>query len=215
MSRTTAILKPKEREQLRYGLIDPTRQSQIAERDEPSSGERTRLHGGVNRLRCLSNGTGDGIVSAEIVDESAREVLHRQAVLRENRNFKITDGFRCGKSVTRQSGGMDYLEHERRCRTTEITPKAIHIRLVAARRSTGATARQLASSAGIPYTTFKTQETAGSPSLKMLDFYWRAYQIDPNFIMGGDTARLLPDTISALLEHLDDPDAKGSGKEHG
>jgi hypothetical protein len=59
------------------------------------------------------------------------------------------------------------------------------------------------------YTTFKTQEVAGSPSLKMLDFYWKAFQIDPNFVMGGDTARLPSETTSALLEFLDDPAAKG------
>lgn len=103
---------------------------------------------------------------------------------------------------------MDYLEHERRCRTSEVTPEAIHARLVAARKSTGLTAKQLATSAGMAYTTFKTQEVAGSPSLKMLDFYWKAFQIDPNFVMGGDTARLPPETTAALLEFLDDPEAK-------
>lgn len=109
---------------------------------------------------------------------------------------------------------MDYLEKQRRCRETVITPQAIHLRLVAARKSTGYNARQLASSAGITYSTFKTQETAGSPSLKMLDFYWKAFQIDPNFIMGGDGARLLPGTFEAVLEHLDDPEANSSDAEH-
>jgi len=108
---------------------------------------------------------------------------------------------------------MDYLEKQRRCRETVITPQAIHLRLVAARKSTGLNARQLASSAGITYSTFKTQEAAGSPSLKMLDFYWKAFQIDPNFIMGGDGARLPPDTFEAILEHLDDPAANTSEKE--
>ncbi|MEH6833986.1 MULTISPECIES: hypothetical protein [Falsihalocynthiibacter] len=107
---------------------------------------------------------------------------------------------------------MDYLEKKRRSRETVITPQAIHLRLVAARKSTGLNARQLASSANITYTTFKTQEAAGSPSLKMLDFYWKAFQIDPNFIMGGDGARLLPDTYEAILAHLDDPESNTSEK---
>jgi hypothetical protein len=102
---------------------------------------------------------------------------------------------------------MDYLEKERRCRSTQVNPEAIHLRLVASRKSTGYTARQLASSAGIKYTTFKSQEGAGSPSLRMLDFYWKAFQIDPNFILGGDFSRILPDTLKELLLHLDDPEA--------
>lgn len=107
---------------------------------------------------------------------------------------------------------MDYLEQERRCRTTQITPEAIHLRLVAVRKSTGYTARELSDSAGIKYTTFKSQEGAGSPSLKMLDFFWRAFQVDPNFILGGDFSRILPDTLSEILKHLDDPEANTSGK---
>ena len=108
---------------------------------------------------------------------------------------------------------MDYLEKERRCRTTVITPEAIHQRLVAARKSTGLSATELAASAGIKYTTFKSQEGAGAPSLRMLDFYWKAYQIDPNFIMGGDFARILPEDLVELLKHLDDPEANNEGKE--
>jgi len=109
---------------------------------------------------------------------------------------------------------MDYLEKQRRTRATEVTPQAIHLRLVAARKATRLNARQLAASANISYTTFKSQEAAGSPSLKMLDFYWKAFQIDPNFIMGGDSARLLPDTLEDLLRHLDDPKANTSGTAH-
>ena len=107
---------------------------------------------------------------------------------------------------------MDYLEKERRCRSTQITPEAIHKRLVAVRKSTGYSAKDLADSAGVKYTTFKSQEGSGSPSLKMLDFYWKAFQVDPNFILGGDFARILDDTLQEILKHLDDPEANTSEK---
>ena len=102
---------------------------------------------------------------------------------------------------------MDYLERQRRLREKIVTQEAIHTRMVAARLATGKSAKQLAENAGITYSTFKTQEYAGSPSLRTLDFYWKAYQIDPNYIMGGDAARIPADVLEELLKHLDDPEA--------
>lgn len=110
---------------------------------------------------------------------------------------------------------MDHFEKERRCRTTVVTPEAIHLRLIAARESTGLSARDLALSSGIKYTTFKSQESSGAPSLRMIDFYWKAFQIDANFILGGDFSRLLPDTLCAILPHLDDPATKGGETRSG
>ncbi|MFV0383665.1 hypothetical protein [Paracoccus sp. (in: a-proteobacteria)] len=100
---------------------------------------------------------------------------------------------------------MNYMEKIRRMRRGDITNEAIHARLVAIRKATGFTARDLAASAGMPYTTFKSQESAGAPSLKMIDFYWKSFQVDANFIFGGDGSRILPDTLSEILTHLDDP----------
>jgi hypothetical protein len=107
---------------------------------------------------------------------------------------------------------MDHFEKERRCRTTQITPTAIHKRLVATRLSTGFSAKDLAASAGIKYTTFKSQEVSGAPSMRMIDFYWKAFQVDANFILGGDFARILPDTLAEILKQLDDPAANNAGK---
>jgi len=108
---------------------------------------------------------------------------------------------------------MEHFEKERRCLTTSITHEAIHLRLTAARKATGFSAKDLASSAGIKYTTFKSQETSGAPSLRMLDFYWKAFQIDANFLIGGDFSRILPDTLAEILKHMNDPEAKTSGTE--
>lgn len=107
---------------------------------------------------------------------------------------------------------MDHFEKERRCRTTEVTPQAIHLRLVASRKATGLSAKELAQSSGIKYTTFKSQETSGSPSLKLIDFYWKAFQVDANFILGGDFSRIHADTLEEILKHLDDPEASAADK---
>jgi hypothetical protein len=97
---------------------------------------------------------------------------------------------------------MEHFEKERLCNTSIVTPEAIHIRLEAVRGATDLNAKQLAVSAGIKYTTFKSQEWAGKPSLKLLEFYWRAFQVDPNFILGGDFSRLVPDTLEEILKRL-------------
>lgn len=105
---------------------------------------------------------------------------------------------------------MDYTVKHRKLRTGEITPQAIHLRLVAARKATGLNARQLSQAAGITYSTFKTQEAAGSPSLRMLDFYWKEHGIDANVIMGGDASRLPIEILDQIVAHLDDPESTGS-----
>ncbi|WP_416913489.1 hypothetical protein [Paracoccus sp. (in: a-proteobacteria)] len=107
------------------------------------------------------------------------------------------------------------MEKIRRMRRGEISNEAIHERLVAIRKATGFTAKDLAASAGMPYTTFKSQEVAGAPSLKMIDFYWKSFDVDANFIIGGDGSRILPDTLTEILTHLDDPSSNTSEKAGG
>ena len=63
--------------------------------------------------------------------------------------------------------------------------------------------KQLAASAGIKYTTFISQEKAGSPSVKLMTFYLKAFMVDYNFILGGDPARLPADVREAILAELD------------
>jgi len=48
--------------------------------------------------------------------------------------------------------------------------------------------------------------------MRMIDFYWKAFQVDANFILGGDFARILPDTLAEILKQLDDPAANNAGK---
>ncbi|KAA9010353.1 hypothetical protein [Histidinibacterium aquaticum] len=129
--------------------------------------------------------------------------------------FVISRIWTSGNAEISDSGNdklMDYLAKQRRARSGSLTPDAIHRRLVAVRLATGFKATDLAESASIKYTTFKSQEGSGSPSLRMLDFYWKAFQVDPNFILGGDFSRILPDTLEAILSHLDDPEAGTSDR---
>ncbi|MEL6648021.1 MAG: XRE family transcriptional regulator [Pseudomonadota bacterium] len=97
---------------------------------------------------------------------------------------------------------MDYLEQERRLQAGDVSPEAIHKRLVAVRKMTGLTSKELAASAGIKYTTFISQEKAGAPSVKLMTFYLRAFMVDYNFILGGDAARLPADVREAILGQL-------------
>tara|TARA_R110002012_G_scaffold105836_1_gene246922 strand:+ start:2705 stop:3043 length:339 start_codon:yes stop_codon:yes gene_type:complete len=97
---------------------------------------------------------------------------------------------------------MDYLEQERLARTGDTSPEAIHHRLVAARKMTGMTSKELASSAGLKYTTFISQEKSGSPSVKLMTYYLKAFMVDYNFLLGGDPARLPADVREAILAEL-------------
>ncbi|WP_298491583.1 XRE family transcriptional regulator [uncultured Maritimibacter sp.] len=97
---------------------------------------------------------------------------------------------------------MDYETQERLCRRGDSSPDAIHARLVAAREATGLTAKALAEASGIKYTTFKSQEAAGSPSVKLMRFYLARFQIDFNFVLGGDPSRIPADTLRAILGQL-------------
>ncbi|WP_298938117.1 helix-turn-helix transcriptional regulator [uncultured Ruegeria sp.] len=102
---------------------------------------------------------------------------------------------------------MDYLEQERRTKTGDVSPEAIHCRLVAIRKMTGLTSKELAASAGIKYTTFISQEKAGSPSVKLMTYYLKAFLVDYNFILGGDAARLPADVREAILVQLGESSA--------
>ncbi|PXW76120.1 helix-turn-helix domain-containing protein [Tritonibacter mobilis] len=99
--------------------------------------------------------------------------------------------------------GMDYLEIEKRCLRGDTSPEAIHRRLVAARRMTGLSQKELAAKAGIKYTTFRSQEQSGSPSVRLMTYFLGAFQVDYNFILGGDPARLPGDVLQEIVKHFD------------
>ena len=98
---------------------------------------------------------------------------------------------------------MNYLEIEQKCRRGDTSPEAIHRRLVAARMMTGLTQKELAEKAGIKYTTFRSQEQSGSPSVRLMAYFLSAFQVDFNFVLGGDPARLPADVLQAIVAHLD------------
>ncbi|MFY0309656.1 helix-turn-helix domain-containing protein [Leisingera sp. D0M16] len=98
---------------------------------------------------------------------------------------------------------MDYLEIEKLCRRGDSSPEAIHKRLVAARLMTGLSQKEIAANAGIKYTTFRSQEQSGSPSVRLMSYFLGAFQVDFNFILGGDPARLPADVLQEILKHLD------------
>lgn len=97
---------------------------------------------------------------------------------------------------------MDFIEQARLALSGDVSPEAIHRRLVAVRKMTELTSKQLASSAGLKYTTFISQEKAGAPSVKLMTYYLRAFMVDYNFILAGDASRLPSDVHEAILAGL-------------
>jgi transcriptional regulator with XRE-family HTH domain len=97
---------------------------------------------------------------------------------------------------------MDYIEQERLSKAGDVTPEAIHHRLVAVRKMTRMTSKELAASSGIKYTTYISQERAGAPSVKLMTYYLKAFHVDYNFILGGDTSRLPADVRAEILAQL-------------
>lgn len=102
---------------------------------------------------------------------------------------------------------MDYLEIDRRCLKGDTSPDAIHKRLVAIRAMTGLNQKEVAARAGIKYTTFRSQEQSGAPSVRLCSYYLSAFQVDFNFIFIGDSARLPADIVQEIAGHLDEPSA--------
>ncbi|CRL13431.1 hypothetical protein NIT7645_00444 [Phaeobacter italicus] len=98
---------------------------------------------------------------------------------------------------------MTFLETERTCMRGDTSPEAIHKRLVAARQATGLSQKELAANAGIKYTTFRSQEQSGSPSVRLMAYFLAAFQIDFNFILGGDPSKLPADTLQEIVKNLD------------
>lgn len=97
---------------------------------------------------------------------------------------------------------MNYLETERACRRGDTSAEAIHQRLVATRLMTGLSQKELAANAGIKYTTFRSQEQSGAPSVQLMSYFLSAFSVDFNFILGGDHARLPADVLQEILKHL-------------
>lgn len=103
---------------------------------------------------------------------------------------------------------MEYQEIEYLCQRGNTSADAIHRRLVAIRQMTGLAQKELAASSGIKYTTYRSQEQSGSPSVKLMSFFLSSLHVDFNFVLGGDPSRLPSDTRDAILAQLSELDAK-------
>jgi transcriptional regulator with XRE-family HTH domain len=103
---------------------------------------------------------------------------------------------------------MDYQTIERLTKRGNTSAEAIHQRLVATRLAIGIAQKDLAASAGIKYTTFRSQEQSGSPSVAMMTYYLSMYSVDFNFILGGDSSRLPSEMRDLILEKLSELSAK-------
>jgi transcriptional regulator with XRE-family HTH domain len=105
-------------------------------------------------------------------------------------------------NIIRLEGGMDFEAKEKLAGAGDTSPEAIHRRLVAIRKITGLTGKNIAEAAGIKYTTYHAQEKAGSPSVRLMTYYLKAFQVDYNFILGGDLSRLPADIQQAIVAEL-------------
>jgi hypothetical protein len=189
-----------KREKRSWWLWDFAFPSNLAESDIPSRRQSAYLHMSVDGRPTFPNSGSNRTITTKVVDKFTS--IHKQKLIRNYRIGNDPTEVSRKNFVTLRLTDMEHFEKERLCQTLTVTPEAIHIRLEAVRQATDFNAKELALSAGIKYTTFKSQEWAGKPSLKLLEFYWRAFQIDPNFILGGDFSRVRPDTLKEILKHL-------------
>lgn len=97
---------------------------------------------------------------------------------------------------------MEIDEKIRLSRQGDISPDAIRIRLVAARKSVGKAQNEVAKALGIKNTTYNSQETRGAPSISTMRYYYRQHRIDFNFVLHGDFAQLPSDVQDRLFAAL-------------
>ncbi|MEY8801810.1 XRE family transcriptional regulator [Leisingera sp. XS_AS12] len=98
---------------------------------------------------------------------------------------------------------MDIDKKEQLARTGDVSPEAIRLRLLAARRTTGLQQLEVAKALGLKKTTFHSQESRGAPSIATMKYYYRQHRIDFNFILHGDFAQLPQDVQDRLFAALE------------
>jgi|TARA_R110000823_G_scaffold21515_2_gene65045 hypothetical protein len=99
-------------------------------------------------------------------------------------------------------GTMDIEQKERLARLGDISPEAVHTRLLAARNSINMKQQDVAAAVGLKKTTFNSQEVRGAPSATTMRYYHRQHRIDFNFILHGDFAQLPQDVQERLFAQL-------------
>lgn len=97
---------------------------------------------------------------------------------------------------------MDIEQKERLARLGDISPEAVHTRLLAARNSIDMKQQDVAAAVGLKKTTFNSQEVRGAPSATTMRYYHRQHRIDFNFILHGDFAQLPQDVQERLFAQL-------------
>lgn len=97
---------------------------------------------------------------------------------------------------------MDQFEKERLSRLGDSSKDAIAFRLKVVRAMIGMSQTELAAEVGLKYTTYNSQEKAGSPSVALMRYLYRAHRVDFNFILHGDFAQLPSDVQNNLFEAL-------------
>lgn len=98
---------------------------------------------------------------------------------------------------------MDIDKKEQLARTGDVSPGAIRLRLLAARRTTGLQQLEVAKALGLKKTTFHSQESRGAPSITTMKYYYRQHRIDFNFLLHGDFAQLPQDVQDRLFAALE------------
>lgn len=99
---------------------------------------------------------------------------------------------------------MHIEQKERLARTNDMSDEACARRLLAARRVTGIEVQKdFAAMCGVSGTSYNNMEKARqSPTLKVVQYLYRAHRIDFNFILNGDFSQLPPAVQNALFEQL-------------
>ena len=78
----------------------------------------------------------------------------------------------------------------------------LRVRLIAARKSVGLEQKQVAEAIGVAKQTYHSQEARGAPSIAAGRYFYRAHNIDFNYLYNGDFDRLPQDVRENLAAAL-------------
>ena len=99
---------------------------------------------------------------------------------------------------------MTHDELEKLFRHGDTSAEALRIRLIAARKAAGMGQKQIADAVGIAKQTYHSQESRGAPSIPVGRYFYRAHDIDFNYLLYGDFSQLHEDVRARLAAALAD-----------
>lgn len=79
---------------------------------------------------------------------------------------------------------------------------AIRLRLIAARQAVGMQQKDVAAAIGVAKQTYHSQEQRGAPSIATGRYFYRAHDIDFNYLLNGDFRQLNGDLIDRISTEL-------------